>query len=49
MGYCGVTNIADMQEKTRMVQASSAAYRESHPHDVLDVADAPNYYKNAKN
>jgi IMP dehydrogenase len=43
MGYCGVRNISEMQEKTRLVQATSAAYRESHPHDVIITRESPNY------
>jgi IMP dehydrogenase len=43
MGYCGVSTIADMQENTRLVQTTSAGYRESHPHDVIITEEAPNY------
>jgi IMP dehydrogenase len=43
MGYCGVMNIRDLQTKARMVQTTSAGYRESHPHDVVITEEAPNY------
>ena len=43
MGYCGVRNISDLQENSRLVQATSAGYRESHPHDVTITREAPNY------
>ncbi len=43
MGYCGVTTIAEMQEKTRLVKISSAGLLESHPHDVAVTREAPNY------
>jgi IMP dehydrogenase len=43
MGYCGVATIAEMQENTRLVQTTSAGYRESHPHDVIITEEAPNY------
>ena len=43
MGYCGVKNISDLQENSRLVQATSAGYRESHPHDVTITREAPNY------
>ncbi len=43
MGYCGVKDIQELQEKSRLVQATSAGYRESHPHDVTITREAPNY------
>ena len=44
MGYAGCGTIAEMQEKTRFVRISGAGLRESHPHDVQIVKEAPNYY-----
>jgi len=43
MGYCGVNNIKELQEKTKFVQITSAGLRESHPHDVIITKEAPNY------
>ncbi|NLV22103.1 MAG: IMP dehydrogenase [Syntrophomonadaceae bacterium] len=43
MGYCGVANIKEMQEKTRFVKISNAGLAESHPHDVVITKEAPNY------
>ncbi|MGH2506109.1 MAG: IMP dehydrogenase [Ktedonobacteraceae bacterium] len=43
MGYAGCATIAEMQEKTRFVRITSAGLRESHPHDVQIVKEAPNY------
>ena len=43
MGYCGVANIKEMQEKTRFVKISNAGLVESHPHDVVITKEAPNY------
>lgn len=43
MGYCGVTTIKEMQEKTRLMRISSAGLLESHPHDVAITHEAPNY------
>jgi len=43
MGYCGVKNIKELQEKTKFVQITSAGLRESHPHDVIITKEAPNY------
>jgi IMP dehydrogenase len=45
MGYAGAASIADLQDKGHLVQITSAGLQESHPHDVLDIADAPNYAK----
>lgn len=44
MGYAGCATIAQMQEKTRFVRITGAGLRESHPHDVQIVKEAPNYY-----
>jgi len=43
MGYCGCRTVAEMQEKSRLVQTTSAGHRESHPHDVTITREAPNY------
>jgi IMP dehydrogenase len=43
MGYCGVENIKELQEKTRFLRISSAGLRESHVHDVIITREAPNY------
>ena len=43
MGYCGASTIPEMQQKTRLIQATSAGYVESHPHDVSIIQEAPNY------
>ncbi|MBU0508870.1 IMP dehydrogenase [bacterium] len=43
MGYCGARDIAELHRNARLVQASSAGYRESHPHDVIITREAPNY------
>jgi IMP dehydrogenase len=45
MGYAGAENIAALHKRGRLIQITSAGLQESHPHDVLDVADAPNYYR----
>ncbi|MFM9142026.1 MAG: IMP dehydrogenase [Actinomycetota bacterium] len=45
MGYAGAPDISDLQRRGRLIQITSAGLQESHPHDVLDVADAPNYQK----
>jgi IMP dehydrogenase len=43
MGYCGAANIADLQEKSRLMKITSAGVSESHPHDVSITQEAPNY------
>ena len=43
MGYAGAATINDLQSKGQMIQITAAGLQESHPHDILDVADAPNY------
>ena len=48
MGYAGAPDIATLQKRGRLIQITSAGLQESHPHDVLDVADAPNYFKKGK-
>jgi IMP dehydrogenase len=44
MGYCGAPDIAALQ-KARFVKITSAGVRESHPHDVQIIREAPNYSK----
>lgn len=43
MGYCGAANIEEMQNDTQFVRITGAGLRESHPHDVHVVKEAPNY------
>lgn len=42
MGYCGAASIPDLQE-AKFVKITGAGVRESHPHDVQIVREAPNY------
>lgn len=39
MGYAGAANLADLQERTRLVRITGAGLRESHPHDVAVTRD----------
>ncbi|MDA2989141.1 MAG: IMP dehydrogenase, partial [Actinomycetota bacterium] len=43
MGYAGTATIAELIERGRFVQITSAGLRESHPHDVQMMLEAPNY------
>ncbi len=42
MGYCGASNINELQEG-KFVKITSAGVQESHPHDVFITREAPNY------
>ncbi len=43
MGYCGAANIPALQKDAQFVRISSAALRESHPHDIYITKESPNY------
>ncbi|HOL71707.1 MAG TPA: IMP dehydrogenase [Bryobacteraceae bacterium] len=43
MGYCGASNIRELQQKAKFVRVTSAGLRESHVHDVIITKEAPNY------
>jgi IMP dehydrogenase len=43
MGYCGVENLRELQDKTKFLRISPAGLRESHVHDVIITREAPNY------
>jgi len=43
MGYCGTPDIESLKENGKFVKISSAALRESHPHDIHITKEAPNY------
>lgn len=43
MGYVGAETIDELQERGKFVRITAAGLRESHPHDIQMVAEAPNY------
>ncbi|MDD4626678.1 MAG: IMP dehydrogenase [Syntrophomonas sp.] len=43
MGYCGVENIGEMQNKTSFIRITNAGLIESHPHDISITKESPNY------
>ena len=43
MGYCGVRNIKELQQKTNFIRITNLGLRESHVHDVVVTKEAPNY------
>lgn len=42
-GYCGSRTMAEFQTGAKLIRISTAGLRESHPHDVTVVREAPNY------
>jgi IMP dehydrogenase len=48
MGYAGAATIEDLQKNGHLIQITAAGLQESHPHDVLDMAEAPNYARKGK-
>jgi len=45
MGYCGCQTILELKEKGQFVKISNAGLKESHPHDVDNIKEAPNYHE----
>ncbi|MFA6322268.1 MAG: IMP dehydrogenase [Candidatus Buchananbacteria bacterium] len=43
LGYCGADNIIELQKKAEFVRISAAGLRESHPHSLQKIQQAPNY------
>ena len=43
MGYCGVANLAELQEKSRFIRITGSGLLENHPHSVQITKEAPNY------
>ena len=43
MGYCGAKDIETLKENGHFVKITSAALKESHPHDIHITKEAPNY------
>ncbi len=48
MGYCGAENLHKFQEQAEFIQVTSAGVKESHPHEVRIVKEAPNYQVSEK-
>ncbi len=46
MGYCGSATIEDLHANAEFVQITNAGIRESHPHSLAYISDAPNYTMN---
>jgi IMP dehydrogenase len=46
MFYVGARTVPELQERGRFVRITSASLKESHPHDIQMVSEAPNYHGN---
>ena len=45
MGYCGARDLKELNQKAVFVRITNAGLVESHPHDVAQNVEAPNYQK----
>ncbi|TWE11898.1 IMP dehydrogenase [Rudaeicoccus suwonensis] len=43
MFYVGANTVPELQERGRFVRITTAGLKESHPHDVQGIVEAPNY------
>jgi IMP dehydrogenase len=43
LGYCGTRTLDELKTNGRFMMVTTAALRESHPHDVIITKEAPNY------
>jgi IMP dehydrogenase len=43
MFYVGARTVPELQEKGRFIRITQASLKESHPHDVQGIVEAPNY------
>ena len=43
MGYSGCADLDDFSRKSEFIEITNAGVKESHPHDVRIVKEAPNY------
>ncbi|MEO0074083.1 MAG: IMP dehydrogenase, partial [candidate division WOR-3 bacterium] len=43
MGLCGARTLPEFRRRARFVRITGAGLRESHPHDVAIIKEAPNY------
>ena len=43
MGYCGCKTVKEFGDKSEFIEITAAGVRESHPHEVRIVKEAPNY------
>ncbi|HEX4699713.1 MAG TPA: IMP dehydrogenase, partial [Actinomycetes bacterium] len=46
MFYVGARTVPELQERGGFIRITSASLKESHPHDIQMVSEAPNYHGN---
>ncbi len=44
MGYCGCKNVEQLQINAQFIQITTSGLIESHPHDLIQIKEAPNYH-----
>lgn len=44
MGYCGCKNVEQLQKEAQFIQITTSGLIESHPHDLVQIKEAPNYH-----
>ena len=47
MFYVGARNVPELKAKGRFIRITTAGLRESHPHDITGIVEAPNYSTDA--
>ena len=45
MGYCGARDLSELHEKAVFIRITTSGLIESHPHDVIQNVESPNYQK----
>ena len=45
MGYAGAPDIETLRRESQLIRITAAGLKESHPHDISEIKDAPNYAK----
>ena len=43
MGYCGVADIKSLKENAKFITITASGIKESHPHNINIIKEAPNY------
>ena len=44
MGYCGCKDIKELHVNAQFIKISGSGLIESHPHDLIQIKEAPNYH-----
>ncbi|MFC2131713.1 IMP dehydrogenase, partial [Bacteroidota bacterium] len=44
LGYCGCSDLTEMQKNAKFIRMTTAGLMESHPHDVVITKESPNYF-----